>query len=238
MMFNPSKFLVGHFLMPLVALIVIAIVITVADLDRTVADYFYLLQGHSWAWKDTWIAEVLFHRGARALSLILALVLLASAIASYFSRWLGVHKKPLFYLFFATSGSSFLINFFKSSLAVSCPWEFERYGGNLIYSNVVEQLFLRNGSECFPAGHASAGYAWISCYFFGLYYQSKWRKAGLIAPLLAGLVLGFVQQIRGAHFISHDVFTLALCWFFSLGLFCVLLKFTSEKLAAPELICQ
>lgn len=238
MMINTNKFLVAHFLMPLVALISVAIVITVADLDRTVADYFYLLQGHSWAWKDAWIAEVLFHRGARALSLMLVLVLLAFAIASYFGGWLTVHKKALFYLFFATSGSSFLVSFLKSSLAVSCPWEFERYGGNLIYSNVVEQFFLRNGAGCFPAGHASAGYAWVSCYFFGLYYQSKWSRAGLIIPLFAGLVLGLVQQIRGAHFISHDVFTLALCWFFSLGLFWVFLKLPSEKLAAPELICQ
>lgn len=238
MMINPNKFLIAHFLTPMVALIVASSAITAADFDRTLADYFYLLEGHSWAWKDTWITEVFFHKGARALSLILALTVLTVAITACFSRRLAVHKKPFFYLFFAVSGGSFLISFFKSSLAVSCPWEFERYGGNLIYSNVVEQLFLHNGSGCFPAGHASAGYAWVSCYFFGLYYQSKWHRWGLTIPLLVGLVLGLVQQIRGAHFISHDVWSLALCWFYSLALFLAFFKSSNEKSAAPELICQ
>lgn len=237
-MINPNKFVVAHFLTPVIALSVVSIVITVADLDRTVADYFYLLQGHSWAWKDTWTTEVFFHKGARTLSLILALTVLMVAIAACFNHQLALHKKPLFYLFFAVSGSSFLISFFKSSLAVSCPWEFERYGGNLVYSNVVDQLFLGNGAGCFPAGHASAGYAWVSCYFVGLYYQSKWRKAGLVVPLLAGVLLGLVQQIRGAHFISHDVWSLAFCWFFSLGLFCMFFKSPSEELVKPELLCQ
>jgi len=30
--------------------------------------------------------------------------------------------------------------------------------------------------------------------------------------LLAGTVFGLAQQLRGAHFISHDVASLAVCW--------------------------
>ena len=41
--------------------------------------------------------------------------------------------------------------------------------------------------------------------------------------LLPGMVIGFTfalgQQARGAHFISHDLWTLSLCWFGALGLF-------------------
>jgi membrane-associated PAP2 superfamily phosphatase len=93
----------------------------------------------------------------------------------------------------------------------------------------VEQLLIRNGAGCFPAGHASAGYAWISSYFFGLYYQSRWRWVGLGASMIAGAVFGFVQQIRGAHFISHDIWTLAICWFFSLALFLFFFKEKSKN---------
>lgn len=232
------KFLISHFLLPLFALAMVSIVIVTGDVDRMFADYFYALQGNSWAWKNSFTAEVIFHKGGRNLSLLLALISLTLLITACFHKPFAVHKKPLLYLFLAAAGGSLLISLLKHSLAVSCPWEFDRYGGDLVYSTVIEQLFLRNGEGCFPAGQASAGYAWICCYFFGLHYQSKWRWAGLAIPLVVGIVLGFAQQIRGAHFISHDVWTLATCWFYSLGLFLLFFKSPSEAPIIPELICQ
>lgn len=206
-------------MMPLLTLVTISIAITIGNTDPLIADYFYKIQGEAWVWKDSWITEAFFHKGGRALSILLALILLMIVGISWVNRSLLPHKKPLLYLFLATVFGSLFVSVFKSLLAVSCPWEFDRYGGTLIYSTVFEQLFLRNGEGCFPAGQASAGYAWISLYFFGLNYRSRWRWLGLAVPLLAGLVLGFAQQIRGAHFISHDVWTLAICWFTSLGLY-------------------
>lgn len=238
MRINANKFLVSHLLLPFIVLVIISIVITLGDVDRILADYFYVIQGNDWAWKSSWLAETVFHKGGRALSLFLALISLTLLIAAYLHRSLAVHKKPLLYLFLATIGSSLLVSFFKAALAVSCPWEFDRYGGNLVYSTVIEQLFVRNGDGCFPAGQASAGYAWISCYFFGLYYQSKWRFAGLAIPIISGIILGVAQQIRGAHFISHDVWTLAICWFYSFALFLLFFKSSSEKIVIPGLICR
>ncbi|MEN0036560.1 MAG: phosphatase PAP2 family protein [Cellvibrio sp.] len=219
MVANIDRWLITHLLFPLLALCLASICITVGDVDRGLADYFYGIQGNSWAWKDHWITETFFHRGGRNISLFLLLLLLVFLVASHFISTLQSLKKPLFYLFLATAGSSLLISCLKALLAVSCPWEFYRYGGDLPYLGVVDQLFQRNGSGCFPAGQASAGYAWISCYFFGVYCCSKWRWLGLVLPLIAGSVLGLAQQIRGAHFISHDLWSAAICWFFSLTLF-------------------
>lgn len=49
--------------------------------------------------------------------------------------------------------------------------EFARYGESLNYNNFIERIVLRNGKGCFLARHASAGYAWIALYFFGLSYK-------------------------------------------------------------------
>lgn len=229
MIVSSNKLLTSHFLVPLLTLAALTIVIDLSDIDLLMADYFYAIQGNSWTWKNSWLTEVFFHKGGRGASICLALILLVLLGLSFFNRTLAAHKKTLLYLFLATAGSSLLISFLKSSLAISCPWEFDRYGGQLVYSSVVEQLLLRNGAGCFPAGHASAGYAWISSYFFGLYYRSRWRWVGLGASILAGAVFGFAQQIRGAHFISHDIWTLAICWFFSLGLFLLFFKEKSKN---------
>lgn len=235
---NTNNWVTTHFLIPFLVLMAISIAITIGDVDRTIADYLYAIQGSNWTWKHSWLTERIFHRGGRALSLTLAGAMAVILIYSCFYKSLAAHRKPLLFLLLATAGSNLLVVFFKTSLAVSCPWEFSRYGGHLAYNSVIEQLFIRNGEGCFPAGHACAGYAWISFYFFGLYYRSKWRLAGLAIPLMTGVLLGAVQQIRGAHFISHDVWTLAICWFYSLGLFLVFFKSSTQEMAPRELVCS
>lgn len=237
-MLNSKFFLIAHGFLPMLGLVLASVYISAVDLDRGIADYFYFIQGNSWIWKESWLAEDFFHKGGRWLSILMALALLVLVIVSRFSFWLSSHKKALLYLFLATAGSSLLISLLKSTLAVSCPWEFDRYGGNLLYVTVLEQLVLRNGEGCFPAGHASAGYAWISTYFFGVHYQSRWRWLGLAIPLLVGMVLGVVQQIRGAHFFSHDLWSLAICWFFSLAVFMAFFSCSVKKDDIKELVCR
>lgn len=225
----PAKFpknLNAQCVYPLVALIVLSGAISFFDIDKVLADYFYGLQGNAWIWRGTWLTEIFFHKGGRAASLLLALTIFVLMITAYCRvSWVG-YRRPLLYLFLAATSSSLLVSLFKSALAVSCPWEFERYGGHLFYSPVIEQLMLRNGEGCFPAAHASAGYAWVALYFFGLRYASNLRWFGLAIALIFGLVLGFAQQIRGAHFISHDLWTLAVCWFNSLALYLFMFKNT------------
>jgi membrane-associated PAP2 superfamily phosphatase len=66
--------------------------------------------------------------------------------------------------------------------------------------------------RCFPAGHASAGFA-----FFGGYFAFRDDAPGIArlwlgAALLAGLLLGIAQQMRGAHFMSHTLWSGWICW--------------------------
>ena len=39
-----------------------------------------------------------------------------------------------------------------------------------------------------------------------------WGLLGLVTGLSAGLLFGISQQLRGAHFVSHDIWTLGICW--------------------------
>jgi membrane-associated PAP2 superfamily phosphatase len=40
----------------------------------------------------------------------------------------------------------------------------------------------------------------------------KWRLLGLAVGGGLGLLFGISQQLRGAHFLSHDVWTAGICW--------------------------
>jgi membrane-associated PAP2 superfamily phosphatase len=73
---------------------------------------------------------------------------------------------------------------------------------------------VRDGGpgHCFPAGHASAAFAFVSGYFVLRSVSPAQARGWLVGSLLAGLLLGAAQQLRGAHFMSHTLWTGWFCW--------------------------
>jgi membrane-associated PAP2 superfamily phosphatase len=95
----------------------------------------------------------------------------------------------------------------------SCPWDLAEFGGMANYvSHWV--LTVRDGGpgQCFPGGHASTGFALFAGYFALHKKAPRAAHAWLVAALVAGFGLGWVQQIRGAHYFSHNLWTAWICW--------------------------
>ncbi len=107
---------------------------------------------------------------------------------------------------------------FKAYSTTSCPWDLAAFGGTA--QHVSHWLRTADGGSghCFPAGHASSGFAFVGGYF-ALQRSSRERaRAWLAASLAAGLLLGVAQQARGAHFMSHTLWTGWLCWALAFGI--------------------
>ena len=113
-----------------------------------------------------------------------------------------------------------LVATLKQLTAVHCPWDLVRYGGTAMAGD--------GGGACFPAGHAAAGYAWLALAFVSGTVPG--RRIGLSAGLAAGLVFGIDQQLRGAHFLSHDLWSAALCWMVAVV---VAALWSTPQVAAP-----
>jgi membrane-associated PAP2 superfamily phosphatase len=200
------------------------LVIEFIGLDQTIADIMYQAQGNSWHLKNSWITAILIHKGGKYLSLTIALLVLLLWGMSYKFSQLKAWQYRLRYLFVTSVLGSLAVSIGKAITHISCPWDFSRYGGQLEYLSLIEQLSIGNGNHCFPAGHASAGYAWVALYFVGRHTLSSWRWYSLGGSLLVGLTFGFSQQLRGAHFISHDLWSFGICWIVSLISYYVMLK--------------
>jgi len=213
-----------HLTYPLLFLLVATVVIQVLEIDRQLAMWLYGLEGHEWSLRRYWLTSEILHKDGRYLSVGLLIVMLFLVIGSLRMTRLQPYKRPFLFALTAAIASSFVIGGLKPLLATSCPWDFDIFGGHIPYLPLWQQLWVRNGEGCFPAGHASAAYAWICLYFIGVYYRAPWRWWALTGVLLIGLVFGGAQQLRGAHFISHDLWTLAICWLTSLLLFTYFLK--------------
>ena len=172
---------------------------------------------HGFSLREHWIAAGVLHDGARLAAWLLGLWLLAGL------RWpTGLLRQvaPAARLQWlaATAVSLLLISGLKLASQTSCPWDLSEFGGAGSYLSHWAWGRSDGGpGHCFPAGHASAGFAFLGGYFALRRAGSRWALVSLATAIAAGLILGLAQQLRGAHFMSHTLWTAWLCWITALA---------------------
>lgn len=99
-----------------------------------------------------------------------------------------------------------------------CPYHLKIYNGDKPYVKLFqkypEHFQTNDKGRCFPAGHASGGFA-LMC----LYFVMKRRRLGLLIGLGLGWMMGLYQMFRGAHFLSHTLVTMFLSWLMILWIY-------------------
>lgn len=215
---TPRTWWLAHAGMPLLAFVLAVLALALGDGDRRFATLLYTWEGGRWSLSQHWLLETVLHKGGRLASGIAWLVVLALAIRANLLPAGKTWRRPLWALLLSVLLSTLVVAQVKASIPMDCPWHLARYGGSQQIEIGLWQARPANlgTPRCFPAGHASAGYAWVALYFFFARTRPQWRWHGLATGVIAGLAFGLAQQLRGAHFASHDLWTLAICWAISL----------------------
>ena len=181
-------------------------------MDARIADWLYDWQGHAWRFRhDDFVALWLHHRAQRFNYLIYFATLVLTAAACLPTR-LRPWRRPLLYVVLASTTCLVLVSLGKALVPIPCPWDLQRYGGHLPDGGLLQWQSAGRFKGCFPAGHATGGFSLFAWYFFA--QRMAWPAAHrvLVAALVGGFALGIVQQLRGAHFLSHDLAAAILCW--------------------------
>lgn len=242
------RFLARHAGWPLLAFALATVILIPLQGDLWLADRLYAWEGHRWSLQQGFVTQHLIHVMGKRVSTLawyaVALLLIASGSFPRLKAW----RRPLFFLLLATALSTGAVGTLKLWTDMDCPWDLARYGGSRPFVDLFSaRPALLPPAACFPAGHASAGYAWVALYFFFLATVPRLRWPGLGVGLAAGLLFGGAQQLRGAHFLSHDLWTLAICWAIALLLYaCVLVprqwpsarRMPQTTLPAPGLLSR
>jgi len=194
-------------------------------LDLKLADRIYQWGNGAWILRDHWVTTTLIHEGGRKLTGIFLVITLALGAFSYRYNGLKKYRSALWYLLTVAVVCALVINLLKEFTAMDCPWDLGRYGGNKLYHGLFGLPgFNQTPGRCFPAGHASAAYAWFGAYFVTRLHFPKFQKLAIGTVITLGLIFGVAQQLRGAHFLSHDLCTAWLCWIIASGAYWIFFR--------------
>lgn len=220
-----SRFLCKHLWIPLSIAVLISALLMGLDGDQWLADRIYAWGGGAWSLHSAYLTQGVLHAAGRQASKTLWFALALMTACSFFIPPIKAWRMPLLYLLLATGLSVALVGLLKRVTNMECPWDLLRYGGEHAYYGLFSpRPALLGRAQCFPAGHASAGYAWVALYFFCRRARPRWRWWGLGLAVSVGLAFGIAQQLRGAHFLSHDLWALIACWLTALSLYLLMLR--------------
>jgi len=206
---------------PFAIFVVVATFFALTPLDERIARALFFDSATArWIGADSWLVNGLLHTGGRWLIRAILALAVALWIATFVERSWRSLRRPVAFFTVAALLSIGVVGLLKLLTNVDCPWDLAPFGGRFPYV----QLFadrpdaLRLG-RCFPAAHASSGYALLALYFVFRERNPRLAKLGLAVGLLTGLTFGLAQQARGAHFVSHDLWSAFLVWAVTLSVY-------------------
>jgi membrane-associated PAP2 superfamily phosphatase len=167
-------------------------------------------------WRDHWLLSAILHDGGRRLSWLLALGL-CLAVWWPLGPLERLPQRRRLQLATTTLLAALAVSLLKVGSHTSCPWELSDFGGVAHYASHWTLRPDGGAGHCFPAGHAASGFSFLGGYFAFRTIDPGLARRWLAAAFSAGLVLGLAQQWRGAHFMSHTLWTAGICWFIGLA---------------------
>lgn len=182
------------------------------DLDLILADWMYDHRLHRFPWRDEWFAAVFMHNWMKWFFIASSIGLITALVADFLFQldWFsGTTRRKLAAVASASIAVPLSVIFLKSWSVLHCPWDVQRYHGFAPFLRLLDPVPDGiTAGHCFPAGHASAG-LWIAAIaVFWLPERPKKAGAAFAVGLLPGLTMGWVQQLRGAHFLSHTLWSI------------------------------
>jgi membrane-associated PAP2 superfamily phosphatase len=161
-------------------------------------------------WRDAWLTRALLHDGGRAVAWCVAALMVGAALwpandePARKQRWYWVGVSVLCLLIVPT---------IKRITDISCPWDLAEFGGVAAYVPHWRVGVSDGGSgHCFPSGHAVAAFAFLSLYFGWRTHRPRLARLTLVLVCGAGALFGWAQLARGAHYVSHTLWSAWFCW--------------------------
>lgn len=189
-------------------LVFVILVFEYTNLDIIVQNHFFDIKNGWIVDKNDKVLHFIFYSGVKKIIIIFGVILFFVMI---FHKKLKLNFANLLIVFLSLCIVPATINALKKQTHMPCPVHIKIYGGD--YSKVG--LFQKNpeGLEkksCYPAGHASGGFALLSLVF--LCNKKITKFITFTMALVLGWSMGLYKMMIGDHFLSHTIVSMLLAW--------------------------
>ncbi|MEY2862512.1 MAG: hypothetical protein RLY58_219 [Pseudomonadota bacterium] len=189
--------------------------------------------------RDDWALTHLAHDGIKKMLFVIGLCLAVPLVGSIWREQWRVWCWPAGFVLLAMVLGPSVVGLLKATSAHSCPWHLTVYGGSggVEYPLFGTPMGDAGQGKCLPGGHAAGGFGVMAFYFVARAagIRSAWRYAWAGAVL--GMGMGMTQMMRGAHFLSHNLWSCWVVWSVLLVIFAVMQRLAlrhGRSLAAPS----
>lgn len=183
--------------------------------DFAVSRFFFDPVAGIFPMKDAPLFTLGGHAGLKWLVLC---IWASGVVAAVFMReW----RSPLVFFCATVVLTTLIVALLKMTSAHSCPWDLRGFGGTADWFPLFGQPVSPGPGRCWPGGHAAGGFSLLAGYFAFRGSHRMIARIALVVALGLGTLMSFVQIVRGAHFLSHNLWSFWICWFCSLAGFMV-----------------
>ena len=186
-----------------------------SDIDTEIQNYLYNFNTHSWVLNrelEPW--HTIFYSGAKKFLILIAITLLLTLVFFWKKEPLQEYKKGLIIVILSAIIVPLSIGYLKKVTNMPCPKNEIHYDGKMpktaVWQRYNEPYSKMRHIACWPAGHASGGFALLSLFF--LFKSRRNKNIAIIAALIVGWSMGLYKMLIGDHFFSHTVITMLLAW--------------------------
>ena len=198
-----------------VLLVVAVLFFGLSGVDVWVQRHFYNPQTHQWI-VDTnnEVLKFIFYDGIKRLLIVIAVLLLLGLILGWKRERMRSYRRGLIIVVLSSIVVPLAVGSLKAVSNMPCPKNLNIFDGAYPHTCVWEKYTAKEchleKQKCWPAGHASGGFALLSLVF--LFHRRKNKIAAATMAMVIGWSMGSYKMLIGDHFLSHTVITMILAW--------------------------
>ncbi|BCT92497.1 phosphoesterase [Lysobacter helvus] len=188
-------------------------------LDLALAAPYYDAQTRVFPWRHDWVMTDFLHRYMKYVLIGAGLATWAVALATLRARdgFFATHRRRWWCValaFVVVPTCIWVLQRFYGPM--HCPWDVDAFGGHAPYQDLWTTITSPRADvalgRCIPAAFVTSG-SWAMA--FALLWWPERKRASVawwLGLFAASLAWGWIQQFRGAHFLSQTLWSLWITW--------------------------
>jgi len=185
------------------------------DIDTLLQNHFFQFDTNKWVLdRNLEPYKLIFYDGVKRVLILFAILLLIVLLFFRKKETLQKYKKGIIIVLLSSILIPITVGGLKRYTNMPCPKHEKIYGGVYPKTKVWEayppKFRQADKIKCWPAGHASGGFALLSLFF--LFKRRRNKILSLIVASMIGTSMGLYKMLIGDHYLSHTLITLLLSW--------------------------